>query len=231
MNIRASLKDTTNPGQFEPQLNRFPELFRNSSFNRIHLYSTVKQFMPQIDSSSFTQILRQIRSACSRVMLIPTLVVLLLLQGCGQDDDQQQFEQEAFQLPEGITETENGTPQNEDPDDWRTSPFFSGLVEVTPAYPNPVLTTEQLTIDVNISGIDAVSTITVAVLIADGSNSQLRPLNSITENPVPPGLSTLRINPVQLGRFNTAESARGLHRIILYDNRDNIISYGDVRVE
>ncbi len=71
-------------------------------------------------------------------------MLVLLGVSCGQDDDQREFEQEAFQLPDGITETEgNGSIISEDPDDWRTSPFFQGLVFVDPAFPNPVSIGDQ----------------------------------------------------------------------------------------
>ncbi|WP_340102682.1 hypothetical protein [Rhodohalobacter sp. 8-1] len=151
---------------------------------------------------------------------------------CGKDDDQREFEQEAFQLPEGITETEgNGEIITEDPNDWRTSPFFQGLVFVNPPFSNPVSIADQLSIEIEVSGIDAVSGLTVAVLINDAANAQFRTLYTHSQNPLPPGLTTVPINPIELGRFNSPESARGIHRLIIYDNRENIISYGDVRVE
>ena len=163
--------------------------------------------------------------------LLP-LLFLLALTSCGQDDDQREFENEAFQLPEGITETSgNGEIISEDPDDWRTSPFFAGLIFVNPAFPNPVTIGDQLSLEIEISGIDAVSGLTVAVLIDDAANAQFRSLYSINQNPLPPGLTSININPVELGRFNSPESARGIHRLIIFDNRQNIISYGDVRVE
>ena len=160
------------------------------------------------------------------------VVLLFALSGCGQDDDQREFEQEAFQLPEGITETEgNGDIVSEDPDDWRTSPFFQGLVFVSPAFPNPVSIGDQLSLEIEVSGIDAVSGLTVAVLIDDAANAQFRSLYTVNQNPLPPGLTSIPINPIELGRCNSPESARGIHRLIIYDNRQNIISYGDVRVE
>lgn len=164
-------------------------------------------------------------------LLLPVLFIIALT-SCGQDDDQREFEQEAFQLPEGITETDfDGTVISEDPDDWRTSPFFQGLVFVDPAFPNPVSIGDQLSLEIDIAGIDAVSGLTVAVLIEDAANAQFRTLYTDSQNPLPPGLTSVSINPVELGRFNNPESARGIHRLIIYDNRQNIISYGDVRVE
>lgn len=165
-----------------------------------------------------------------RTLLFCTMALLFF--SCGQDDEQREFEQKAFQLPEGITETEaNGTIISEDPDDWRTSPFFQGLVYINPPFPNPITIGNQLNIEVEVSGIDAVSGLTVAVLFEVGAGAQFRPLYTVNQNPLPPGLTSISINPVELGRFNTIESARGIHRLIIYDNRENIISYGDVRVE
>ena len=160
------------------------------------------------------------------------ILLIFILAGCGQDDEQREFEQEAFQLPEGITETEgNGTIISEDPDDWRTSPFFQGLIFVEPAFPNPVSTSDQLSLEIEVSGIDAVSGLTVAVLIDDAANAGFRTLYTNSQSPYPTGLTSIPINPIELGRFNTPESARGLHRLIIFDNRQNIISYGDVLVE
>jgi hypothetical protein len=160
------------------------------------------------------------------------ILSVFLMLGCGQDDDQRQFEQEAFQLPGGITETEgNGSIVSEDPDDWRIAPFFQGLISIEPIYPNPVSIGDQLSLDINVLGIDAVSGLTVAVLNEDAANAPFRSLYTVNQNPLPPGLTSIPINPVELGRFNNPESARGIHRLIIYDGRQNIISYGDVLVE
>ncbi len=173
---------------------------------------------------------------CIRLSIIILLAAFgsILLTACGQDDDQRDFENEAFSLPEGFTETDGSgqiVDENEDPDDWRTAPFFQGLVFVDPAFPNPVQVSDQLMINVEISGIEAVSGLTVIVLIESGVNPEFRPVYSDPQNPIPPGLTVISINPIQLGRFNTVESARGLHRLILLDGRENVISYGDVLVE
>lgn len=70
---------------------------------------------------------------CIRLSIIILLAAFgsILLTACGQDDDQRDFENEAFSLPEGFTETDGSgqiVDENEDPDDWRTAPFFQGLV-------------------------------------------------------------------------------------------------------
>lgn len=158
-------------------------------------------------------------------LLLPLL--LLLLYGCGNNDAQRQFEQEAFQRPSGITETEpNGTVISDDPDDWRIAPDFQGLVEVSPAFPNPVLTNEQLRIEFTALGIVAVSGLEVAVLFEDGS---IRSLFIDNSEDLPPGLQVIPIDPQQLGRFQS--EITGLHRILIFDLNRKIISYGDVEVE
>lgn len=156
----------------------------------------------------------------------------MVFTSCGQNDDQRAFEEQAFSLAENITETDpSGKIVTEDPDDWRTAPFFQGLVFVNPAFPNPVLVSDRLDINVEITGIEAVSGLRVVVLLESGPTIEFKPLYTSSEQPLPPGLTVASINPVELGRFNTVESARGIHRIILLDNRENVISYGDVRVE
>lgn len=193
-------------------------------FNSHLTPTTSKRFTPIV--SSFCMNLK--------TTYLPVFLILFLFAaaGCGQDDDQREFEREAYQLPDGITETEgNGTIISEDPDDWRTSPFFQGLIFVEPAFPNPVTISDLLNIEIDVTGFDAVSGLTVAVLIENAANAQFRPLFTVNQNPLPPGFTSININPLELGRFNTPESARGLHRLIIFDNRQNIISYGDVLVE
>lgn len=156
----------------------------------------------------------------------------IVVSSCGQDDDQLAFEEQAFSLPQNITETDpSGKIVNEDPDDWRTAPFFQGLVFVNPAFPNPVQVSDRLDINVEITGIEAVSGLRVVVLLGSGPTIEFKPLYTSSERPLPPGLTVASINPVELGRFNTVESARGIHRVVLLDNRENVISYGDIRVE
>lgn len=151
--------------------------------------------------------------------------------GCSQDDDQRDFEQEAFSLPEGFTETDgSGRIISEDPDDWRISPNYSGIVTVDPPFPNPVQVSDIIQIHINPFQ-SAVFGLSVIVVIEGGTNLEFRPVYTDHRSPLPPGLSVMEVNPVHLGRFNTIESARGLHRLVLLDGRDNVISYGDVMVE
>jgi len=149
--------------------------------------------------------------------------------GCSQNEDQRKFEQEAFQLPEGITQT-NGRGQvvndNVDPDDWRVAPFFQGSVQVDPAFPNPVLTNDRLTINIT-SLLDAISGLQVYAL--HNINQFSRPLYFDDRVPLPPGLTSISINPLDIPQ--TPEDPRGLYRIIVFDRNENVITYGDIEIE
>ncbi|PKD45020.1 hypothetical protein [Rhodohalobacter barkolensis] len=153
--------------------------------------------------------------------------MLLLVTGCNQSSDQRDFERAAFSLPEGITETSgNGTVINSDPDDWRISPFFQGVVQIDPAYPNPVLSSNQVSLDVIITGTDAVSEL---IVYAYYGNNNVRPVFEDFRAPVPTGLTSLPLSPLDIARFR--ENPQGTYRIVLLDGNENVISYGDIRVE
>jgi hypothetical protein len=101
------------------------------------------------------------------LFLLNLALFMFLFFGCGQGDDQRKFEQEAFRYPDGFTQTNHNEEiinGNEDPDDWRVAPFYQGLVFVDPAFPNPVLTNEQLTIRIHLPYIDTITDLNVYVL-------------------------------------------------------------------
>lgn len=161
--------------------------------------------------------------------ILAGVLLLLIAAGCGQNRDQRDFENQAFRPADGFTQTSStGDVISADSDDWRIAPFFQGLVEVNPAYPNPVQTTDRVNIDVDITGIEAVSGLRLVVYHFDDA---IEPIFVDQRAPLPPGLTVISINPVELGRFNTVESAIGLHRLILLDGNENVITYGDIKVE
>lgn len=163
-------------------------------------------------------------------LLTCCILVFILIAGCGQNRDQRDFENQAFNTPDGFTQTNaSGQVEEEDPDDWRIAPFFQGMVEVRPAYPNPVQTTGQISIDVEITGIESVSGL--RVIVFHHVEEVVEPIFVDQRAPLPPGLTVVPINPVELGRFNNVESALGLHRVIVMDGSENIITYGDIMVE
>jgi len=158
------------------------------------------------------------------------LLSFILLAGCGQSDDQREFEREAYAMPDNFTETTgSGEIVQEDPDDWRVSPFYQASgVEVSPAYPNPAKTDEQITIDVDVWGYDSVPGL-ILVARYHEQNSRILIFESY-QNPLPPGNTTINFSVSELGILDDG-SRRGLHRVILLDNNENVISYGDIMVE
>jgi hypothetical protein len=155
------------------------------------------------------------------------LITLSLIAGCGQSDDQRKFEQQALQPANGFTRTApDGTVIENDPDDWRVAPFFQGLVEISPAYPNPVLTNNQVTIEFFVTGIESVMGLEVFVRYDDGS---FRLIYDNDTAPFQTGLTLVQINPLELGKNSPGEL--GLYRVIFFDRNENIITYGDIMVE
>ena len=161
--------------------------------------------------------------------LITLFTFSFLLAACSTNDSQREFEREAFTLPDGFTRTnDRGQVVNEqvDPDDWRIGPFFQGLAVVDPAFPNPVLTNGRLTINLQVTGVDAVSGVRVFVF-HDLNNFGF--LYEDLRTPLPPGLISINLNPLDIARFR--ENPQGLYRVIVEDFRRNVITYGDIKIE
>lgn len=155
----------------------------------------------------------------------------VLISSCGKDKNQQQFVNEALStIPEGITEmTAAGVPKEDgatDPKDWRISPDYAGLVSIlTPAYPNPVAIGQPLKIDIDLGYAETVSRLQVYVL--NPNSGDLVPLYQKSD------LSIIETIPLNADHFadQVGVGNSNIYRILIYDGRGNIISYGDVKVE
>lgn len=150
---------------------------------------------------------------------------------CGQQDDQREFERQAHSPPENFTETQDGNEIiNEDPDDWRIAPFFEGQLEVAPAWPNPVQSTDAVHFQVDLSyGIESLRLLRLRVYHYDLQN----PFRHLREEEL--GINSsilidLQFTASELSLFNTPGEREGLYRVILFDERDNVITYGDIQV-
>lgn len=164
------------------------------------------------------------------VRLIPILLILAWALGACEDSAaQKKFESEARRTPNGITETDaTGRIIRTDPDDWRISPYFQGFVEVqTPAYPNPT-GPERVTIDLFVTGMEAVNGIEAYGRTALGEPILL--YEALDPN-IQVGLVQVFINPSDFSRIGRYQDAIGLHRVFIYDRRGNLMTYGDIRVE
>ena len=145
---------------------------------------------------------------------------------CASDDSQRKFEQEAYAKAENYTETTlNGNILKVDSDDWRISPFYSGLVNVEPISPNPVQYSNTTYLNVEIKGTPVSTSIELGYL--DNTNSWFPLETQIIE--IEFYTITFNVNTRQLG--STAEQARGLHRLLLFDGNQRLISYGDLLIQ
>lgn len=163
---------------------------------------------------------------------LAALLVFAVTLSCTRNDAQQDFERDAYKTPQNFTETNHtGKIISTDEDDWRISPLYQGLVHVNPPFPNPVSSSDNLQFEIEITGVQSVSGLEV-ITRYDNANptSGFKTLYFETQT-LMPGLTTFTINPLELGRNDVIESARGLHRIFIYDGNGNMISYGDVMVE
>ncbi len=155
--------------------------------------------------------------------------LFFLFGSCAQTDAQREFENRALNPPQNITQmTEGGNrvENGNDPDDWRTSPMYRGLVEiVTPAYPNPVDLNSPLILEIENKGFETLSGIEVYVFRENYRNQIL--LYSSLDSSIDPGLITIQLSPTQ---FGDGSQTSGLYRLLIYDGRQNVLSYGDVEV-
>lgn len=165
--------------------------------------------------------------------LIKTLLLLTLIVGlgaCNRNDAQDEFEQKAFQPADGITQTDfnSNIVGDPDPDDWRTSPFYTGLADIEPSYPNPIQFGTNARLDVFLNGIPYTTVLELGYFdtrLSDSPWIQIDLYQDATEFSTP----SLNINTDFFG--NTVDEARGTYRLVLFDSNQRVITYGDIRIE
>lgn len=168
-----------------------------------------------------------------RKVALPLSLLLaagLFLNSCSKSDDQRRFEDRSQAEPAGITEmTADGhaVEDRADPDDWETAPMYSGLIEVeTPAWPNPVSFNSNLRIDLYLYGVDNLNRIEVYAFEFPGQLYGISSLDLSSSS----SLVTINLNADAIATSSGA-GASGIYRLLLYDGRENLITYGDVLVE
>ncbi|MEX0779158.1 MAG: hypothetical protein WD491_08440 [Balneolales bacterium] len=154
----------------------------------------------------------------------------MLISGCSRNEDQVQFEREAFITPEGFTEANSlrEIVGPEDPDDWRISPMFQGFLEVkVPAHPNPTQG-DFVHIELLIYGIESINGLMVESV---NERNEFQQLYFHGRGTLEPGILTISFDPIRFSPSRVYSDARGLNRVLIYDQNDNLITYGDVMVE
>ena len=159
--------------------------------------------------------------------LILLLVTFLVNTSCTSNDAQEEFERNAYALAEGITRTDNNSNVIGDPDedDWRTSPFYSALATIQPAFPNPILYGTTSTLDIDMNGNSLTSVLELGYFDFQRRWTQLDLRDDVSEFSTTP----LTINSQLFG--SNASLARGLYRIVLFDGNQRVITYGDIEIE
>jgi len=170
-------------------------------------------------------------------LLLPAFVLLvILLSGCSTSQDQIDFEQQAYRTPENYTETTpNGEVVRRDEDDWRIGPMFQGFVEIqVPPFPNPTRG-EPVRVEMIVTGVGTVNGLR-AVSYFDMFDERSVITHYIHDrSPLPFGTLIFDIYPAEFDPGRSYSNARsrndGLHRLFIYDNRWNLITYGDIKLK
>lgn len=169
-----------------------------------------------------------------RAILFTAILFPLLLTGCSSNKAQQQFENDARKTPSGYTNTDtSGKILSKDPDDWRISPMFQGFILVTqPPYPNPAGTTQQIKFELQINGLESIYGLYVYTNLETNTGTyRVQQIYYNPDSPLQPGLLSIQFIPSQFTITGNASDARGIHRIFVYDGRQNLITYGDIMIQ
>ncbi len=176
------------------------------------------------------------RISTSRILLPAMVLTLIVLASCSRSQDQIDFEQQAFRTPENYTETTpNGEVIRRDEDDWRIGPMFQGYVEVqVPPFPNPTRG-EPVQIEMLVTGVGTVNGLQAVAYYDIFDERSRRILYYHNRSPLEFGMLVFSIYPAEFDPGNNFSNARsrnnGLHRLFIYDNRWNLITYGDIKLE
>lgn len=177
-----------------------------------------------------------IRNPLKSIFIIAVGITLFLTSGCSRSHDQIEFEQQAYRIPSNFTETTpDGRVVQTDENDWQIGPMFQGFVEVeVPPFPNPTHG-EHVRIELLITEVGTVNGLHAVGYYDMFDDRTQRTLYRHHKSPLDFGLLVFTINPAYFGYRNNYNSARqvnnGLHRLFIYDNRFNLITYGDIQLK
>jgi hypothetical protein len=175
---------------------------------------------------------RRVSSAMSKWIskLSVVLLVVTVSGGCDSQEAQREFEADANLPPSGIAVTdENGTILQDDPDDWRTSPAFAGVVRFEPAYANPTAG-NLVTVPVVVQQFNALPG--GLELRGFDDTDRLVLLDDLPQA-TQPGSYTFVFSPSQFSVSGNLSSIRGLHRVFVFGilGSSEVVSYGDIQVD
>ncbi|MBK98349.1 MAG: hypothetical protein CL672_06105 [Balneola sp.] len=166
-------------------------------------------------------------NSINRLLILYSFLFLwLLLSSCQQDSAQQQYEAEAYGPVEGYTQTDlQQNVLSHDKKDWQVSPYYEGLIRILPLFPNPINYGGTAYLEMTLNGAPVQSYVELGYL---NYNNQWIPLQQETVSSEFE-LVTFVIDSRNFG--SNAELARGLHRLLLYDGNQRLITYGDILIK
>lgn len=157
-----------------------------------------------------------------------SLLVALLLSGCGSSEAQAEFERDAAQAASGIARTDAlGNLVSDDPDDWRTAPLYAtSFFQVsTRPYPNPVSFSSGDTVELIVSTGGAIPGGLRLVPFGNGRRSRFTSEQTCFVGG--PDVCVFDFFPSEIEGAQPGD----LWRLILFDGQGNVVTYGDLRIE
>jgi hypothetical protein len=152
---------------------------------------------------------------------LTALFFALAVTACDTTSRQDEFAEEASDMPAGFAQTNvGGDIISDDKDDWRTAPVFGGKISLRPAYPNPVQVEGFVTVPLTITAFRAVQAPLTLKVPRDGLLFTLDVIDQAAE----PGAYIFQFAAAHIG-------TRGLRRLFVFDGTGELVSYGDVQVE
>jgi hypothetical protein len=152
------------------------------------------------------------------------LMAALLVPGCDSAEEQNQFALDAGRAASGFTRVRQVDNDyeivDEDEDDWRIAPVFRGQIDVEPARPNPVGVGLAF-IPLRIVSPGVVQRL--ALRVQNVEQGRTEPVTEIVDASTV-GAYELTFSQAQL-------PGKGLHRMFVFDEFGEIVTYGDVMVE
>ncbi|MCG8374403.1 MAG: hypothetical protein MI700_12755 [Balneolales bacterium] len=162
-----------------------------------------------------------------KIYLLISITACLFYFGCSNSDAQVEFENQAYSIPQNITETDfQGNIVRPDSDDWRISPVYVGLAEIEfPAFPNPVDWGNSFEFTVDLRG--AISSFVEVYYF----NTTFAEVPQFLDRQNITGDFENLVFRLDTEQFGGADRARGIHRILIFDGNQRMISYGDLLIE
>lgn len=169
----------------------------------------------------------------------PTLLLIagfLIVAGCSKSNDQREFENQSLSTPSNFTTTPTqGEITDNDPDDWRVSPMYRGLINIgtgissfQPPYPNPMDFNQNITINIYLSNIDNLDRLEVYSF--ETVSEAGKPPIAIRDNISSPSLVTIQLSGQEISGPSGGSQANGLYRIRILDGDLNVVTYGDIKI-